>query len=978
MHAKNLNIPARRVNMSTNAEISRGLSNIPESTGNSEDLILEVVQGFNNGIIQLHEVVEAMQSSLAHKDASIRGQGTWVEMKHISGDDVINLVRGLFREIHCQSQVMSDRRNIYTFLKHCVISRGSDTEKMGADFVFGFISAMDGEKDPRNLMLLFTMVPVIVKIFNLGPFTEEMFEVVAAYFPIDFMPPPGDPYGIAAEDLVLGLRNCLASSPNFAPFCIPLLEEKLNSDLKSAKLDALYTLAACCKVYSAEDIRPHALVLLGDISREVMEGWSSQLEEAGLEALTAMVSALLREPSSFQIQDIVNQLTNTVLMDCTCHLAAPEQRLMYPSWRLLCAVVVAHEMPAAIIVDKVLPLLASQFMTKTGDTARKNTIDILARLMNKASRFPGLSEGEGSLASHQEVCWKAFQTGLETVSIPVQEATVSALTIALPALREDLCLEVTNVLMDQLLTTDRNSLRDSITKFLVALCSENQSAVNDCVVPRFLTLLQNNDSKVSKKQIFETLAFLPCGVAVLSKVVGALWTYAENTLIISEPDCVGSLQCISKIVECSVNDQECLQFLVEEWQGVRKILTLGITAVLAQQSTSTPVLHHLAAICRNLIGKLCDPIVTVQPLVFLLLGKSIEEEPVETLLQKFPQLPSFAKQMTSHPQDNTKASFLVHLLEGLTISLPQHVQLEGQRQLLELLWYLSVRATTPSIQFCAAVLQATLINKMKPDESFAEVLYNAQTCFGNILDNIENGDTRKSALTSWVWLTKALVMKGHPDAFIWVEKIKSLFPDPDLGIQAAKSFEVILKDHEYALTPQTKAIVRLLYRQHFFESVLSGILVVFHQSSGISKHNTLLAVSSMLTHVPHQVLNVHITSLFPVLLSGLSSSEDFVVEGTLKTLSSVLTFPAHHASPHVSSLIPTLLSLATNHSLVTRLTSLECLCGLASLDTKILLPYREEVVRSLKVTLNDKKRLVREVSRKARCNWILVGAPGGL
>lgn len=59
---------------------------------------------------------------------------------------------------------------------------------MGTDFVLGFITAMDGEKDPRNLVLLFALIPTIVNHLPLGPFTEDMFEVVAAYFPIDFVP----------------------------------------------------------------------------------------------------------------------------------------------------------------------------------------------------------------------------------------------------------------------------------------------------------------------------------------------------------------------------------------------------------------------------------------------------------------------------------------------------------------------------------------------------------------------------------------------------------------------------------------------------------------------------------------------------------------------------------------------------------------------------------------------------------------------
>jgi DNA repair/transcription protein MET18/MMS19 len=44
---------------------------------------------------------------------------------------------------------------------------------MKADFVFGFIQAMDGEKDPRILMITFTLIPLIIKEFpDFTRFTE--------------------------------------------------------------------------------------------------------------------------------------------------------------------------------------------------------------------------------------------------------------------------------------------------------------------------------------------------------------------------------------------------------------------------------------------------------------------------------------------------------------------------------------------------------------------------------------------------------------------------------------------------------------------------------------------------------------------------------------------------------------------------------------------------------------------------------------
>lgn len=96
------------------------------------------------------------------------------------------------------------------------------------EFVYGFTQAMDGEKDPRNLMCAFKLVKDIIQHFDISAHIEvrhladvqlsciqhvtyhvcaqDLFEVTFCYFPITFKPPPDDPYGITADDLKQSLR----------------------------------------------------------------------------------------------------------------------------------------------------------------------------------------------------------------------------------------------------------------------------------------------------------------------------------------------------------------------------------------------------------------------------------------------------------------------------------------------------------------------------------------------------------------------------------------------------------------------------------------------------------------------------------------------------------------------------------------------------------------------------------------------------
>lgn len=115
---------------------------------------------------------------------------------------------------------------------------------MGPDLVYGVIAAMDGERDPRNLMLLFTILPTFLKSIPLGHLSEEMFEVIACYYPVDFNSPPDDPNAITRNDLADRLCVCLCATPAFAEFCLSLLLEKLDSKLRMAKLDSLKLLVS--------------------------------------------------------------------------------------------------------------------------------------------------------------------------------------------------------------------------------------------------------------------------------------------------------------------------------------------------------------------------------------------------------------------------------------------------------------------------------------------------------------------------------------------------------------------------------------------------------------------------------------------------------------------------------------------------------------------------------------------------------------
>jgi DNA repair/transcription protein MET18/MMS19 len=130
------------------------------------------------------------------------------------------------------------------------------------DFMPRFNAYFDGEKDPRNLMIVFSILRVAMTEWDISANAQvgsttarwlgityagystnnakELFEAVFNYFPITFRPPPDDPYGITSQDLKDRLRACLSSSAYFAPYSFPHLLDKLDSTAFNTKASLSY------------------------------------------------------------------------------------------------------------------------------------------------------------------------------------------------------------------------------------------------------------------------------------------------------------------------------------------------------------------------------------------------------------------------------------------------------------------------------------------------------------------------------------------------------------------------------------------------------------------------------------------------------------------------------------------------------------------------------------------------------------------
>uniref|UniRef100_A0A8C3AYM8 MMS19 nucleotide excision repair protein n=1 Tax=Cyclopterus lumpus TaxID=8103 RepID=A0A8C3AYM8_CYCLU len=316
----------------------------------------------------------------------------------------VSMLRSLFQDVHVQ--VILTKTCVFLF------NVSAELKGLGADFVFGFVQSMDGERDPRNLLLAFQIAKSIVRRgYDLGKFTEELFEVTSCYFPIDFSPPPNDPHGITREELIQMLRDALTGTPRFAEFLLPLIIEKLDSDVLSAKLDSLQTLIAGVSQYEHKDVAEFLEGLWASLRREVFQTSSEKIESAGLAALTALTSCLSRSVLHSDSEDSLSTFLDLVLKDCKHHLCEPDLKLVWPSAKLLQAACSASNRASHIITDAVMPSLVEQYNSRA---QVKDSVFLAFRPSLCSMVFSALTETDSSLqiTATSVLTSLAQQTGL--------------------------------------------------------------------------------------------------------------------------------------------------------------------------------------------------------------------------------------------------------------------------------------------------------------------------------------------------------------------------------------------------------------------------------------------------------------------------------------------------------------------------------------------------------------------------------------
>ena len=294
-----------------------------------------------------------------------------------------------------QQQVVRDRSTVFLMMSRLLTDKLDLVKNLSTMFTLTFIQAGDNETDPRNLLVIFTTKLRILQTLDVEHHTEEIFESLAAYFPVDFTPPSGVVASVTKQHLQESLRAAI-THPSLTEWTIGLLLEKLDSDLESAKIDSLETLIELSR--QSED---HRQDVIQHWTKEIANIWqglkveimglrmqtNSKISKVGGQAVT-QISKLLGSRSGLETGDTDEAWTkwwSVVWADCRQGLSQPGTRLIQSAASVLDHVVASGHRQAAVVLVQVLPVCVQLLDQDLADSARRDVLLLTGQLLASAA-----------------------------------------------------------------------------------------------------------------------------------------------------------------------------------------------------------------------------------------------------------------------------------------------------------------------------------------------------------------------------------------------------------------------------------------------------------------------------------------------------------------------------------------------------------------------------------------------------------------
>ncbi|KAF8250485.1 ARM repeat-containing protein [Wilcoxina mikolae CBS 423.85] len=923
---------------------------------------------------------------------------------HFFGDSEATQVATALVKVDLPKHPPTTRFTVLTLVDALMSGYRDSLKAMGDKFITGLADIIGGEKDPRNLMIVFSVMKVVLVEFDIVRHTELMFDVVYCYFPITFRPPPDDPYGITSQDLKIRLRECIASTRYFAGQVFSSLIEKLDSASQNVKMDVLQTMTACALNYGPTTMSAQSSQLWDAVKFEIFN--STEKDELATESMlvvkaiaTSLSTGLTTIPPA---TTALARYLKAVIKECLALMEEPQLKQAKPSGQLLATVATASAPACVFIIQSVLPAMLLVYSDAGSIAKQRAQLQCLNWFFESTATIYGTWTEvapplaiENPLEQHREKLFEIYSQALmgsnrdETSFRLTAMRGLGKLCNIRKFLDESEIGMVVQYLDEVALQQEeKDEIRDEALQNLRDIAKFKSNLIMQITFPAFMAQLPDSEeeSKEENKPYIGTLEALaklsfdrPVFEVLLTRLLNKLEVVLYSGSGPEYPRAILSsiLYVLQQKPQSTLDDTKAYYNRLIPPLLTKTVIPLaesgnGVSVVLADDSV-LDVTGRLIKIITHAMDKEHQDMIVGN--IFQLFVKNkpstIITEKAELVADRFRPLDKDAS-----PQAAGCTVVLASVLAAAQREVP--LPIEDVPNFLCQVVGLAEAPKSPAHRLALLRIIGLVINKwIKEPTDMEQVKQLTQYLLTSITTN-SSDEKASEQLRIVFWITKALLLRAEKFGMETTFTFISLLAHPVFGAIASRGFSVLLDEDEF-LNKSNHAVVRMLYKQRTFAQCVPRLVEGFKAADSNAKPNFLVALSNILRAVPSPIITPELPRLLPLLLQSMELLDVGVKEATIETLHITITESADAVKEHVSSVITRLLSACSTsggNPPRVRAKALRCLKAFpGALRGELLLPYKRQVLKMLQPVLDDPKRAVRKEAVDCRVKWWALDEP---
>nr|ODN91252.1 DNA repair/transcription protein MET18/MMS19 [Cryptococcus depauperatus CBS 7841] len=934
--------------------------------------------------------------------------GLTVLSKLATFDDAmaVEVYHAIVENINIKAYVQATRHLVYVLFDSLLTSHRNALKKMGSAFINSYIKMVDGEKDPRNLMLLFSLDRIILLEFDVHDHIEDFFDVTFCYFPISFRPPPNDPYGITADDLKVALRECMSASPYFAKMALPLFLEKFATATGPAMKDLMLSMAACFPTYGADALIERAAELWEGIKTEILYSSDQSVESAALTALESLMHTLYPNES-----DSAKGLAQDVIKECAKIFEEPDKNQAVCATNIIAAIFKGSPSAGKFALSQILPQFIRTFNSPSLPSHRVPLLSSISSILIACQSVYTSStrsyELEQSLKPYQNDLFDILREGLRTESLKRSAIRGVVASVGLEGYLEKFKIEELVKDLDDILVSDEDSgIRLEVIQALTTISTHNPSTIESITLPLLFHNLpdqapspQDFIAREKYRSILDSLNKLCIQPALWQTMIVRITTKLD--LLTSSANATSA---VTDVETDEVNERECN--IAYAWDLLHCLLSVLRTKIKAkhvdvakhydeliprlygfvihagQKQTGRKealfrdrrLLRIVAIIGREMIHELT---IEKQAKQLDLIYAAFERGDMKELVFENIGIQNGSPLRVEAPQSEQDL-FALYSAAFQSLSSKTHLSLPNYPEYLNGKFHWTINVAKDDWQVAWGVdMICALVNKKETGTSSSLSFNLPPSKPANLIFDL-------TWFTHGFWrqMIKALALLSQPLAYSALEKVISILSlfslDPELVQYAAEGFGVLAKKGDGYL------ITKLLYAQKLWNFVLPRLIEGDKEASGKERTVYLVAFASLLPVVPASLCISDLTVVLPLMLRSLSLSSPQQRINIILALISIFETPSSPATDSLlhssaTALVQSLLSTSLVETDVptsakvrqSALTALAVIPDIIRFET--LHKDKGQVIKELGKAVDDKSRDVRKEAVECRAKWFRYG-----